>query len=70
MKSKTIRRPGRLRAVWLSYWTRWELVLMLAALSLVFAPLVPILWLGNPNQVTSAEPVAPEPAPGGIRWFG
>ncbi len=65
MKSKTIRRPGRLRAVWLSYWTRWELVLMLVVLSAAFAPLVPILWLGNPNQVTSAEPSAPEPAPAG-----
>ena len=65
MKPKTIRRPGRLRAVWLSYWTRWELVLMLVVLSAGFAPLVPIMWLGDPNMVTSAEPVAREPAPTG-----
>ena len=65
MKPKTIRRPGRLRAVWLSYWTRWELVLMLVVFSAAFALLVPLMWLGDPNTVTSAEPIAPVPAPVG-----
>ena len=38
---------------------------MLVVLLAAFAPLVSIMWSENPNMVTSAEPVAPAPAPVG-----
>ncbi len=65
MKPKPIRRPGHLRAVWMSYWTRWQLMLMVIVVAAASAPLVLMMWAGDPNTVTSAEPSAPEPAPAG-----
>ena len=65
MRLNRIRRPSRLGAVWMSYWTRWQLVLVLLAACSVLVPILPMLLAGNPNHVTSAEPSAPEPAPAG-----
>ena len=65
MRLNRIRRPSRLGAVWMSYWTHWQLVLVLVVFASICVPFVSVLWVGNPNQVTSAEPSAPEPAPAG-----
>ena len=65
MTSKPIRRPSRLGAVWMSYWTRWQLGLVLIVVGSAAAPLVPMIWVGDPNAVKSAEPSASEPAPVG-----
>ena len=65
MTSKPIRRPSRWEAVWLTYRTRWQLVLMLVVLASVYVPIVPIMWFGDPNVVKSADPAAPQPSPVG-----
>ena len=65
MTSKPIRRPSRLRAVWLSYWTRWQLWLVMALPLIHCFIIVPSLWEASPNMMTSAEPYAPAPAPSG-----
>ena len=65
MTSKPIRRPSRLRAVWLSYWTRWQLWLVMALSMIPFSIIVPSYWEASPNMVKSAEPAAPAPQPSG-----
>ena len=65
MRLNRIRRPSRLGAVWMSYWTHWQLLLVLVAFASICVPFVSMMWVGNPNHVTSAEPAAPEPAPAG-----
>ena len=62
---RPIRRPSRLRAVWLTYRTRWQLVLMLVVFASVYVPIVPIMWFGDPNVVKSSDPAAPQPSPVG-----
>ena len=65
MRLNRIHHPSRLGAVWMSYWTRWQLMLMVIVVAAPSAPLVLMMWAGDPNTVTSAEPTAPVPAPVG-----
>ncbi len=62
---RSMRRPSRLRAVWLSYWTRWQLWLVMALSMIPCSIIAPSFWVGDPNSVKSAEPYAPAPEPSG-----